>query len=425
MKPKWNQILFAILISSCAANRIETIRTPDQLSNIKSGHFKGSELACPSPKIQHTRQKDKDLHVGQNKSHRTSELAIRRSRNGKNNTFLFRTSKVPLENSLVHRDRKGEKPGLYLPVISVPIKPTNIAPSYSLISPEQKEDAISKKNPAKYRVLIFQPVNPGQPKSQPSHKKERLVYLTVLFAGLLSLMGIKITPDLSASISYWAALNPWKSRFIISIIQIMTGTAGLILGSKLAYMGTHFTDFSRTVVAAIFFTSVVLYPVRKSRIRLIKRTYFRQKTHDLVLFFSGFLFMIYAGNSYSKQINSLTNLAENRNYMDQQEYVQLEKGILHDPTVFLQNANLEQDKPAKTSKYGWEVGLKVFFTILASVLLGFGVAALSCELSCSGLNGLAVIVAILGAGLIALLLYFSMKAIFNPKHRQSKSLSPA
>jgi hypothetical protein len=38
---------------------------------------------------------------------------------------------------------------------------------------------------------------------------------------------------------------------------------------------------------------------------------------------------------------------------------------------------------------------------------------------------LAIMVAILGAALIAFLLYFSMKAIFNPKHKRTKSLSPA
>jgi hypothetical protein len=58
-------------------------------------------------------------------------------------------------------------------------------------------------------------------------------------------------------------------------------------------------------------------------------------------------------------------------------------------------------------------------------LLTLTLAVLSCELSCSGLNGLAVIVAILGAALIAFLFYISMKAIFNPKHKRTKSLSPA
>jgi hypothetical protein len=246
--------------------------------------------------------------------------------------------------------------------------------------------------------------------------------------GLLSLAGLKSTPNLAGNISYWAALHPGKTRFIISVIQIMTGLAGLMLGTKLAYMGTHLSDLSKSIVAATFFTSVLLYPVRKSRIRLIKRTYFKQKTHDLVLFFSGFMFMVYAGNYYAGQINSLTNIGGKQDYLELREYVQLEKKPMQNPPVFLQQTNQEQDKPATPPKEGWSAGLKVLLTILtfgAAIGFGYGVAALSCELSCSGLNGLAVIVAILGAALIAFLFYISMKAIFNPKHKRTKSLSPA
>ncbi len=242
----------------------------------------------------------------------------------------------------------GEAIGLDLPELIFPIKNKIKGPHNPIVSLNQKdkENIISKKYPAKYRIPIFTNLNPNRPKLQPYHKRESLIYLTVLLAGLLSLAGLRITPDLAGNISYWAALNPRKSRFIISVIQIMTGMAGLMLGTKLAYMGTHFSDLSKSIVVATFFTSVLLYPVRKSRIRLIKRTYFRQKTHDLVLFFSGFLFMVYAGNYYSMQINSLTNIVDKQDYIDRQEYVQLEKDQPHNPTVFLQNANLAQDKPA-------------------------------------------------------------------------------
>ncbi len=183
----------------------------------------------------------------------------------------------------------------------------------------------------------------------------------------------------------------------------MTGFAGLMLGAKLDYMGTHFSGLSKSIVAAAFFASVLLYPVRKSRIRLIRRTYFRQKTHDLVLFLSGFMFMVYAGNFYAEQINSLTNIAGKQDNKELQEYVQLEKNPLQNPPVFLHLANKEQDKPATPPKDGWSNGEKVLLTILtflAAMGLGYGVAVLSCELSCSGLNGLAVITAIGGAALI-------------------------
>jgi hypothetical protein len=427
LKPIWTRILFAVLISSCAANRIEHVRTPDQLSDIKSGHFKGSELACTSIRTQHPGHNDKAFRSGQPVLHRPAGLSLQRSRKGKSNTSSANQSHADVESILVKRERISEAIGLDLPELLFPIKNTINGPHCSIVSLNQKdkENSISEKYPVKYRIQIPTQINPNQPKLQTYHKREGLVYLTVLLVGLLSLAGLKITPDLAGNISYWAALNPRKSRFIISVIQIMTGMAGLILGTKLANMGTHFSDLSKSIVAATFFTSVLLYPVRKSRIRLIKRTYFRQKTHDLVLFLSGLMLMVFAGNYYSLQINSLANLAGKQDYIEVQEYVPLEKDQPHDPMVILQQANQVQDKPATPPKDGWIVGLKVFFTIVASVAIGFGVAALSCELSCSGLNGLAVIVAILGAAGIAFLLYFSMKAIFNPKHKRTKSLSPA
>ncbi len=405
MKPKWTIILSAVLISSCAANRIEHFRTPDQLSDIKSGHFKGSELACTSPNIQHTGQNDKVFRSGQLPLHRPAEPALHRSRKGKSNPSSTTRSKVQAEGILVQRERIGEAIGLYLPELIFPVKNTINDPRYSpgSLNQKDKESIIIKKYPAEYGIPIFAPINPNPSKLQPYHKRERLVYLTVLLVGLLSLAGFKITPDLSGNISYWAALNPGKARFIISVIQIMTGMVGLILGTKLANVGTHFSDLSKSIVAATFFTSVLLYPVRKSRISLIKRTYFRQKTHDLVLFLSGFMFMVYAGNYYSRQINSLINLAGKADYIELQENVQLEKAQQQNPQVFLQQANQPQDKPAKPPKDGWSKGEKVFLTILILVQLsglGYGVAALSCELSCSGLNGLAVIMAIVGAALI-------------------------
>jgi len=430
MKPKWTRILFAILISSCAANRIETIRNPDQLTNIKSGHFKGSELACKSPNIQQHGNNNKAFRSVQSALHRPVDLSLHWSRKGKMNTSSTYRSPVQVESILIQRERIDEAIGLDLPEILFPIKNTTDGPIYSIVSLKQKdkENIIVKKYPIKYRIPILHDVYSNQQKHQLYHMRQGHVYLAVLLAGLLSLAALKITPDLAGNLSYWAALNQGKTRFIISVIQIMTGFAGLILGTKMAYMGTQFSDLSKGIVAATFFTSLLLYPVRKSRIKFIRRTYFRQKKHDLVLFLSGFMFMVYAGNYYSGQINSLTHIADKQDYIQQQEYVQMENDQLQNPPVFLQRVSQEQDKPAAPPKDGWSIGLKVFLIILTfgvSAGLGYGVAVLSCELSCSGLNGLAVIVAIGGAALIAALIYISMKAIFNPKHKRTKSLAPA
>jgi hypothetical protein len=430
MKPKWTHILFAILISSCAANRIENDRTPDQLSHIKSGHFKGSKLACPSTKLQHTLTSNKATLPGQSVSHRSAVITNHRYLKWKSNVAFTKKSKRHDENKLAYLERADKDFVTDFSKTNLPIKQIITAPLRLPVSQQQKykEIIFGENHPASYRMPILTHINPNQSKLQPPHNTENLIYLTVLLAGLLSLAALKITPDLAGKISYWAALNPGKSIFIISVLQIMTGMAGLFLGTKLANMGTQFSGLSKGIVAATFFASLIFYPVRKSRLRLFKRTYFRQKIHDVVLFLSGFLFMVYAGFHYSGQINSLTHTAGKQNCLQEHENVFLEEYPPQNPPAFLQQANQEPDKSSAPPKDGWSTGQKVFLTILtfmASIGLGYGVAVLSCELSCSGLNGLAVIVAILGVALIAALIYFSMKAIFNPKHKQTKSPAPA
>ena len=395
MKPTWTPlILLALLISSCAANRIESHGTPEQLSRIKSGHFKGSELACTPPKLQHPGLNDKSFHAAQSVLHSPAELALHNTRKTKKNISSVNFSKTQPKDILVYRESLGEDISLNLPEINLPLKQTFNISSYSppILKHEVKENTLTINYLEKFRIPILTQINQNQPKLPPSHKRENLFYLMVLLVGSLSLAGLKYTPELAGNISYWAALNPGKSRFIISIIQIMTGMAGLILGIKLADTGTHFSDLSKGIIGVTFLTSVLLYPVRKSRINLLKRTYFKQKIHDLVLFITGFVFMVYAGNHYSRQISSLTNIAGKQQYLEQ-EYYQLEKDQSRNPQEFFYHANHTQDMPAQPPEKGWSKGEKVLLTILtfmAATGLGYGVAVLSCELSCSGLNGLAV-----------------------------------
>ncbi len=120
MKPKWTRILFAVLISSCAANRIEHARTPDQLSDIKSGHFKGSELACTSPNIQHTGHNDKAFRSGQSPWHRPAEPALHKSRKTKKSISSAKTNRTQVGNILLYRERLVENIDLGLPEINLP-----------------------------------------------------------------------------------------------------------------------------------------------------------------------------------------------------------------------------------------------------------------------------------------------------------------
>jgi uncharacterized membrane protein YhdT len=71
---------------------------------------------------------------------------------------------------------------------------------------------------------------------------------------------------------------------------------------------------------------------------------------------------------------------------------------------------------------------KVLLTILTIVgfcAAAYGIAAASCGLACSGLNALAVLVAVVGGALAIGLAYLALKAIYNPKNRRIPKPAPA
>ncbi len=56
--------------------------------------------------------------------------------------------------------------------------------------------------------------------------------MMAILAGLIPLATIKASPKLASDISFWAAMNPWKTRFMFAGTQIAMGTAGFMLGES-------------------------------------------------------------------------------------------------------------------------------------------------------------------------------------------------
>jgi pilus assembly protein TadC len=76
-------------------------------------------------------------------------------------------------------------------------------------------------------------------------------------------------------------------------------------------------------------------------------------------------------------------------------------------------------KKDKTISDGGKIGLIILCALLALVL-AYGVAALSCSLSCSGSEGAAVFVAILGLAGIALLTFFLIRGIVRKSRKEKE-----
>lgn len=253
---------------------------------------------------------------------------------------------------------------------------------------------------------------------KPFRKSETFILMMAVLAGLIPLAAIKATPKLAENISFRAAMNPWKTRFMFAGVQIAMGIAGVLLGKRLADSGIHLSDLSRDLLLGAFLTSSLLYPVRNTSIKLLKHSYLRQKAFDLALAISGFMLMVNAGNDPIMRA-SLTRMVSFKSHEQQNVNMLTAHSQASKQLLYYQNDKQVQDEQKAAQKK--EKTRKISLTILAvlgAVLLGFLLAAAACGLACEGMEGLAYVVGIGGGILLITLAIWGVKSIWHPKNKK-------
>ena len=300
--------------------------------------------------------------------------------------------------------------------ILFPINKANNESGYSSVVLNQ-DDIMPNEPTDEASVSILNPVKSEQSQKTPFQKNETFILMMAILAGLIPLGAIRATPKLASNISFWAATNPWKTRFMSAGIQIALGAAGVVLGEKLAYNGIHFSTLSKDVLLGAFLTSSVLYPVKNTSIRLFKHSYIRQKTFDLALALSGLMLMVYAGNDPVMRA-SLTNMVSFKSHEQQNVNMMNDNSQAPKQLVYYQNnKQLQNEQPAPRKKE-MNRGMKdllSFLIVLAALGLGFLLAVASCEIYCNGMVGLSFLVGIGGGVLLIILAVGLIKSIWHPK----------
>lgn len=456
--------LFAIAISSCATNRNQYSRIIEHPSTIKSGQFKGKALACIAPRDEPFSYRNKTIRTIKSDNHPALKFTVHKGLKN-NNSISFKNRVNPRRNPgkgpLISDVGKSANSQEKIEIIKEQVKYLQQVPpgdaiirdlydlfylgdSLQLINGRENSSVINRSSgiilPLKqtdnlntYLSAVFKnddlqkmagnnSVKPLQSQKRPFRKSESLVYLMALLAGFFALAGLKSTPEFSRKISQWATMNPWKTRSIITGIQLVMATGGILLGERLDDRGTHFSDLSNNLLVGAFLTSALLYPVRKSSIKFFRHTLLRQKTYDLALFLSGFMLMVNVGNQYSNPTTYFANLIDNRNLNSQHESVSNNNIQAPAHLVLYQNEKQLQDKPAAPQKNGWRTFGKILLTLLAAAAgcgLGYLLLLLSCNIACSGMEGLAYVVLIGGGILIIGSLIWVIKKIFTSKKRKT------
>ena len=228
-------------------------------------------------------------------------------------------------------------------------------------------------------------------------------------------------------LSLWAKNNPAKARVVIGLAHVFGGVNAILLGIILYITDFGYSPWLMFSLANLFFVAFFFYPKRGFSRRWFRYSYFRQKLHDFTLVVSGILaFALMVNNFLSlssptvPEVNGEAKLIVHRgNSLPEAD---AKKGFRS--TLKAKSRQLRKNikKELKELKRAWKAqkqngnpglvkALLIMLTIGVAVTLGMLVAALACNLSCSGYEALAVIVLILGWGGIVWLGIIAVKNI--------------
>jgi hypothetical protein len=456
-------ILFAILISSCATDRIQIAQKED--------------IACKTPKTRYDSGKNKPIQAIKSKNRKHTRYvyhaAWKNTHNGYAAKNLIKKEKHPEKliyglgktknyhmpahfgiNELIFLQQmpKISEINLYyyelkkLPdpvriinepkdIINSPSQEDILFPinqannesgySYAFLKQEYIDDIMLNEFSDETGESILNTVKSDQSQKTPFQKSETFILMIAILAGLIPFAAIKATPKFATNISFWTAMNPWKTRFMFAGIQIALGTAGVLIGERLADNGIHFSGLSRDLLLGAFLTSSLLYPVRYTSIKFFKHSYLRQKAFDLALAISGFMLMVNAGNDPGIRA-SLTNMVNIKGHEQQNVKMLNDQSQTPKQLVYFQNDKQVQDEQTALQSKETSRGLKILYTllaVLAGLVLGFLLAAAACAIYCNGMEGLAFVAGIGGGILLILLAVWAIKSIWHPKHKRRTNLS--
>jgi len=235
-------------------------------------------------------------------------------------------------------------------------------------------------------------------------------------------------------ISYWAKDHIWETRAIIVIIYLLLNAIGI-------YIGRTLNEINVILPQAYFIISVICtillwawYPVRNGeKSHGYSTSYVRRKAFDLSLGLVTLFMIIYAGNHWQQLfiktesaqaskviriskdssvynhslIQNFINLINNK---DVSKLSQREKVRLIKQQIKTVKKDRETTKGEKT--------LLIILSVMVALWLLFGLAALSCNISCGGSEALAIMVLIAGTFLIVFFLVRIIKRINHPRSKK-------
>ncbi|MEO6683804.1 MAG: hypothetical protein ABIN48_13360 [Ginsengibacter sp.] len=205
------------------------------------------------------------------------------------------------------------------------------------------------------------------------------------------------------TLAYWARENKNTARWIICIFYVFFNLIALFLGDLFHSMNIGFTSPFFLFALLLSLSGWMLYPSKRNK-RDYKNFFFRQKFCDLILVSATFLFMIYFGNALNNNQNLIRNQVQAISVIHSGDQIVLKNTSTEKSTFSKKQFRKEVLAKIKHLRKAYkETGkgnktLLIALAILGALFLSMGIAALSCNIACSGSEALSIVVLVLGIG---------------------------
>jgi hypothetical protein len=243
-------------------------------------------------------------------------------------------------------------------------------------------------------------------------------------------------------LSSWARHHVWATRILLVVIYLLLNITGWLLGEQLAAVGFHLTQAHFYTGAVLLLFSFFAYPAKGAK-RDFKGFYRFQKYCDGGLVTGTFILIVCLAQPQSLPTAwlSLSAPAQATEVVIPatekpvtQEKKSIFRKLARGAVQWLGINKVVQKKVQKNwqrlqkeygdSTKGEKIALIILSVLVALALLAL-VSAFACDLSCSGSDGAAILVGVLGTGLIIFLLVKVIRRINRGPQPRSAPEPPA
>ena len=236
----------------------------------------------------------------------------------------------------------------------------------------------------------------------------------------------------------WAKNNPWKARISIILLHFLMGFLAYYLSKELPE-SIYREDIFLYITIIVFLIVALIYPRSKESARSNSgRSFIFRKACDLAVATCSFCALLCFNGKYintsnfSQQIHATSptsNLANPKDptaeqilaslkFRDKSTLTRKEKRILKHE--FKKQIKIYAKQKILGKKEASNKTLYIILAIVGAVGVLYLVAALSCSLSCNGMEAASIIVLILGLVGVGLALYFIIRRISRGPRNKPK-----